>query len=99
MPSMDVGVEIAFGDEASGEIVLSVDFKYRGGEMASFYPPDPGSPAEVEIETIFWPVQRWDAEKREHVADHIEMPYFGLPQSVAEAIEAYIVERYEPEES
>lgn len=93
MASMDVSVEVCFGKEAAGEIVLSVDFKYRSGSFDTW--EQPADPPELEIETIFWPIQRWDKEKRAHVADHIEMPYSGLPGPVADAIEAYILENYQ----
>ena len=99
MPSMDVGIEICFGKEAAGEIVLSVDFKWRAGSPAHMgslsYPGHPAEPPEVEIETIFWPFERYDKEKKATVKDHIEMPWNGLPTSVAEAIYEYIVEHYD----
>jgi hypothetical protein len=99
MPSMDIGIEVCFGKEAAGEIVLSVDFKWRAGSPAHMgslsYPGHPADPPEIEIETIFWPVERWDREKKVAIADHIEMPYSGLPLDVAEAIEAYIIEHYD----
>ena len=99
MPSMDVSVEVIFGKEAAGEIVLSVDFKWRSGSPAHMgslsYPGHPADPPEIEIETIFWPIERFDKATGKHIPDHIEMPYSGLPLSVGEAIEAYIIEHYD----
>lgn len=102
MPSMDVGIEVAFGKEAGGELVLSVDFRYRAGTSDTYDASrggpggwDPGDPPELEIETIYWPIQKWDAEKKAWVGDHIEMPYSGLPLNVAEAIEAHIIANYD----
>lgn len=98
MPSIDVPIEILRGADASGEVVLSVDFEYRPGSPAHMgsltFPGDPGDPPEVEIERIFWPITRWDREKRENVADHIEMPWSGLPNSVVDAVEVFIIENY-----
>lgn len=99
MPSMDIGIEVCFGQEAAGEIVLSIDFSWRAGSPAHMgslsYPGHPADPPEMEIETIFWPIERWDAEQKAAVKDHIEMPYSGLPTTAAEAIEAYIIENYD----
>ena len=96
---MDVGIEVCFGQEAAGEIVLSVDFKWRAGAPAHMgslsYPGHPADPPELEVETVFWPVERWDPVKKVAIPDHIEMPYSGIPASVAEAIEAYIIEHYD----
>jgi hypothetical protein len=96
---MDIGIEVCFGKEAAGEITLLVDFKWRSGSPAHMgswsYPGHPAEPPELEIETIFWPIERWNKEKKIMVQDHIEMPYSGLPTSVAEAIEAYIIEHYD----
>jgi len=96
---MNVSVEVCFGKEASGEIVLSVDFKWRAGAPAHMgslsYPGHPADPPEMEIGTIFWPIERWDKEKKAFTKDHIEMPYFGLPPNVADAIEVYIMENYD----
>ena len=84
--------------------MLSVDFSYRAGTADSYDASrggpggwDPGDPPEMEIETIFWPVVKWDAAKREFVPDHIEMPYNALPSKIADAIEIYILENYEPD--
>ena len=100
MPSMDIGVEICFGQEAAGEVVLLVDFKWGAGSPAHMgslsYPGHSADPPEIEIETIFWPIVRWDREKATFVDDHIEMPLSGLPLSVIEAIESYIIETYNP---
>ena len=99
MSSMDIGIEVMLSDEATGEVTLSVDFKYRAGSPAHMgrlsYAGHPADPPEIEIETIFWPIERWDAEKKENTADHIEMPSSGLPTSVIEAIEAHICEHYD----
>lgn len=59
------------------------------------YPGHPADPPEIEVETIFWPIERWDAEKKQAIPDHIEMPYSGLPLNVVEAIESYIIEHYD----
>lgn len=99
MPSMDISIELCFGKEAAGEITLSVEFQWRAGVPAHMgslsYPGHPAEPPELEIETIYWPYERWDKESRQRIPDHIEMPYSGLPASVAEAIEAYIIENYD----
>lgn len=99
MPSMSISIEILHPN-AAGEVVLDVDFTYRGGSPASFY--DPGDPPEVEIETIFWPIERLrrpdEPGTERFVKDHIEMPYSGLPSAVTEAIEAQIAETFNPAE-
>ncbi len=98
MSSMDIGVELMMSDEAAGEVVLGVDFKYRAGAAAHLgslsYPGHPADPPEIEIETIFWPIEKWDAGKKVFVPDHIVMPPSGLPTSVLEAVEAHICEHY-----
>ena len=99
MANMEIGIEIFFGQEAAGEIVLSVDFKWRSGTPAHMgslsYPGHPAEPPEIEIETIFWPINRWDSVKKVAIPDHIKMPISGLPLNVVEAIEAYIIENYD----
>ena len=101
MPSMDISLELGRGQDFGGEVVLTVDFRvtFEGcpahyGSLS--YPGHPAEGPEIEVETIFWPIKRWDAEKRAFIDDHIEFPYGGLPTEVAEGIEAYIVERYDP---
>lgn len=101
MPSIDISLELSHGKEFSAEVVLAVDFRVTDAgcpaHMGSLsYPGHPAEPMEMEIETIFWPCQRWDTEKHEFVSDHIEFPYNALPPDVAEGIEAYIVEHYDP---
>lgn len=101
MPSMDVGLDLGRGKDFGAEVVLTVDFKITYGgcpaHMGSLsYAGHPAEGMEIEIETIFWPIKRWDSEKREFVSDHIEFPYEGLPTEVAEGVEAYIVEHYDP---
>jgi len=95
---MDIGLEVLMSDEASGEVVVSVDFKYRSGSPAHMgslsYAGHPADPPEIELETIFWPYERWDLVKKTNIPDHIEMPVSGLPLAVSEAIEAYIIENY-----
>ncbi|MEE9159968.1 MAG: hypothetical protein V3U60_16485 [Gammaproteobacteria bacterium] len=59
------------------------------------YPGHPAEPPEIELETIFWPITHWDAEQKIRVDDHIEMPLSGLPDAVAEAVEAHICEHYD----
>lgn len=100
MPSMDIGVEVSHSDQASGEITLNVGFSYRAGSPAHmgslYYPGHPADPPEVEIETIFWPIKRFDKATNTTVDDHIEMPESGLPLSVGDAIQEYIIEHYDP---
>jgi len=100
MPSMDISVEVCLGDDAAGEVVLSVDFSYGAGSPAHMgsltYPGHPADPPEVEIETIFWPITRYDKATNKHVEDHIEMPESGLPLSVGDAILDQIIEKYDP---
>lgn len=80
-------------------IVATIDFSYRAGSPAHMgslsYPGHPADPPEIEIETIFWPIGRWDPKKNIMMPDHIEMPQSGLPTAVMEAIEAYICEHYQ----
>jgi len=99
MPSMDVGIELGLGKEAGGEVILSIDFKITDGgchaHMGSLnYPGHPAEPMEIEIETIFWPCKKWNAEKKTWDDDHVEFPSNGLPDEVYEAIIAYICEHY-----
>ena len=101
MPSMDIGLELVRGSDFGAEIVLSVDFKITShgcsAHMGSLsYPGHPAEPMEIEIETIFWPIKVWDSEKQKLVDDHIEFSYGWLPSEVAEGIESYIIEHYNP---
>jgi hypothetical protein len=99
MPSMDITLELSFGKEASEEIILSVDFSYKAGSPANYgsltYPGHPAEPPEVEIETIFWPVQRFDKEKRAFVADHLEITTSLIPDKIYEAMVEHICLNYE----
>ena len=101
MPSMDVSLDLGRGKDFSSEVVLSIDFRVTSGGCSAHYGSlsyagHPAEAAEIEIEMIFWPVKRWDAEKKAFIDDHIEFPYGALPSEVAEGIEAYIVEHYDP---
>lgn len=100
MASMDVTIDICFGEDASAPVDLSIDFSYRRGSPAHMgsltYPGDPGEPPEVEIEKVFWPIQRWDKDRREFVPDHEVVPVTILPTDIYEAIEAHIAEHYNP---
>ena len=102
MASMDISLEVSLSNEASGEVQISVDFGYVAGSPAHMgsltYAGHPADPPEIDIQEIYWPIKRWDAEKQEHVDDHIVMPHWGLPDSVLEAIEAHICQRYDPGE-
>lgn len=100
MPSMDIPIEVISGKDAAGEVVLTIDFQYRPGSPAHMgslsYPGHPADPPEVEVETIFWPIKRWDG--RQFVDDHIEMPPSGLPVDIGEFIDQHIAENYNPAE-
>jgi hypothetical protein len=92
-------MDVFFGGKASGEVVLSVAFKWSAGSPAHMgslsYAGHPADPPELEIETIFWSIEWWDPEKKVAVRDHIEMPYSGMPAHVMDAIEAHIIEHYD----
>ena len=74
MPTMDIGLEILFSDDAADEIGLTVDFYYQAGMPAHMgsltYAGHPADPPEIEIDTIFWPIKRWDTDKKVEIADH-----------------------------
>lgn len=97
---MDIGIDISFGEEISEEIIITIDFKYRSGSPAHMgglnYPGHPEEPAEVEIETIFWPIKKWDIEKKKFVDDHFIVPSGIFPDSIYNSIIDYICENYDP---
>ena len=108
--SMEVSIEVMLSDEAAGEVVLDVDFKVTSSGCAAHmgslsYAGHPAEPPEISIEHIYWPYHRKlkEGEQRTErlgtpegfTLDHIDMPWSALPQNVAEAIEAYIVEHWE----
>ena len=104
MPSMDIGIEVSRGEDAGGEVVLSVDFTFRAGSPAHYgdlnYPGHPAEPPEVEIKTILWPYDRRrradEAGEGRWVRDHHELPPGLLPGSVYDALEQHICDHYNP---
>ena len=101
MPTMEIGIEILHPD-AAGEIMLDVEFKYRSGtgDIYTIHGWDQGDPPEIEIEHIYWPYERRRHEdesgKNRYVKDQIDIPTSMLPLDVFEAIEAEIIEKYNP---
>lgn len=98
--SADVSIEVSLGKEASAEVELLVDFKITSGgcpaHMGSLsYAGHLAEGMEIELEHIFWPIKRWDGDKKAFVDDHADFPINGLPDGVYEAVVTHICENYE----
>ena len=102
MAEISVSLEIRHGNDFGDEIELNVEFHFTNygcpAHMGSLnYSGHPAESSEIEIDKIFWPIQRWDAEAKILVPDHVELPDGWLSQSLEEGLNNYILEHYDPE--